>query len=75
MNYRQQESRDQRHRRRQKMNIESEQCDDNNNLTSILAIDEDLLHSTLTRLSNGNLLLKNDQHMFYPKYLRLNNRR
>src|ERR1700734_3474402 len=75
MNYKQQGSRDQRHRRRQKINIDQEKCDDNNNLTSILAIDEDLLHKNLSRLLNANLLLKTDQHIFYSKYLRLINRR
>ncbi len=62
--------RDQRNRRYQKSDI-----DDNNNSNSILTIDEDLLHSNLIRLSNGNLLSKSDQHNFLPKYLRLNNRR
>jgi len=75
MNSKQQESRDQRNRRRQKTNIDHEKCDDNNNLTSILSIDEDLLHTHLARLLNGNLLSKTDQHIFNPKYLRLINRR
>jgi hypothetical protein len=70
MNSKQQEIRDQRNRRCQKSDI-----DDNNNSSSILTIDEDLLHSNLIRLSNGNLLSKPDQHSFLPKYLRLNNRR
>jgi len=72
MNYKQQEAREHRHRRREKSNTDSEQHE--NNLISILAIDEDLLHSTLARLSKGNLLSKTDQHIFYPKYLRLINR-
>jgi hypothetical protein len=72
MNSKQHES---RNRRRPKSSTDYEQCDDNNNSTSILTIDEDLLHTHLTRLNNKNLLSKNDQHIFYPKYLRFHNRR
>lgn len=76
MNYKQHEARGQRHRRREKSISESDdQYDNNNNSTAILTIDEDRLHSILTRLSNENILTKNDQHIFYPKYLRLINRR
>jgi hypothetical protein len=75
MNSKKQEGRDQRPRRRQKSNTDHDQCDNNNNSTAILTIDEDLLHTNLARLSNTNVLTKNDQHIFYPKYLRLINRR
>lgn len=73
MNHRQQEAREHRQRRRQKSNSESEQeYDNNNNSTAILTIDEDILHTNFVRLINGNTT---DQNIFYPKYLRLNNRR
>ncbi|CAF1400742.1 unnamed protein product [Rotaria sordida] len=77
--YKQQEARDQRHhRRRQKSNGDYDQNDNNNNTlhsNSVLTIDEDLLHSTIARLSNENLSSKNDQHIFDRNYLRLINRR
>jgi hypothetical protein len=69
-NYKQQGVRGRRHK--------PNQCDDNNNTlnpTSILTIDEDRLHSIKTRLSNGDLLTKPDQHIFHSNYLRLINRR
>ncbi|CAF2130269.1 unnamed protein product [Rotaria magnacalcarata] len=79
-NCKQQESRDHRHhhRRRRKSNSDSDQCDDNNNTlnsTSVLIIDEDLLHTAITRLSNENVSSNNDQHVFDRNYLRFINRR
>ncbi len=68
-------SRDHRPRRHQKSVTDHEQCDANNNSMAIITIDEDLLHTHLTRLTNKNLLSKTDQHIFYPKYLRFPNRR
>lgn len=74
-----QEARDQRNRRRQKSNSDSDQYDDNNNntldSTSVLVIDEDLLHSNLVRLANENSSLKQVQHIFDRNYLRLIGRR
>jgi hypothetical protein len=75
MNYRQHDSRDHRTRRRQKSATDHEQCDDNNNSTAIITIDENLLHTHLARLNNKNILSKTDQHIFNPKYLRFHNRR
>jgi hypothetical protein len=68
-NYKQQEARDRRQRRRQILK------NDYDNNTTVLAIDEDLLHSTMARLLNGNLLSKQNQHIFDPTYLRLSSRR
>lgn len=66
-----------RQRRRQKSLNESEQIDDNNNNNtfSILTIDENRLQTLLVQLNNSNLLSKNQQHLFYPKYLRFLPRR
>jgi len=78
INYQQQEARDHRHRRRHKPNIDHDQCDNNNNSlnsTSVLAIDGDLLHSNIVRISNGNSSSKQDQHIFNSNYLRLSSRR
>lgn len=62
-----------RNRRRQQNPL------DNNNNTldpsSVLIIDSDALRSALGRLSSNNLLSKQSQHVFDPKYLRLTNRR
>ncbi|CAF1096735.1 unnamed protein product [Adineta ricciae] len=77
-NYRQQEPRDQRHRRRFKSNVDIDQCDNNNNtldLTAVLAIDEDLLHTNFIRLSNRKSSVKSDEHNFDPRYLRFTSRR
>lgn len=76
--YKKQEVRDQRQRRRQKSNSDCDQYDDNNNAlnsTSVLSINEDVLHTALTRLSNENRSSKSDQHVFDPNYLRLTSRR
>ena len=66
-----------RQRRRQKSLTESEQIDDNNNnhFFSILTVDEDRLQTLLVQLANSNLVSKNQQHLFYPKYLRFLPRR
>ena len=83
--YKQQEARDQRHRRRgrQKSTYYHQQYDNNINInnnnafhsTSILVIDEDLLNSTFARLKNENSLFKHDQHVFDRNCLRIVNRR
>jgi hypothetical protein len=76
--YKIQEARDQRQRRRFKSTRDTDQCDSNNNTlnsTSVVAIDEDLLHASLARLSNGKSSLKCDQHVFDAKYLRFTSRR
>ncbi|CAF4556792.1 unnamed protein product [Rotaria sp. Silwood2] len=78
IHYKQQEARDQRHRRRQKSNGDYDENDKNNNTLnsdSVLTIDEDVLHSTIARLSNENSSSQNDQHIFDRNYLRLINRR
>jgi hypothetical protein len=52
--------------------------DNNNNnidLSAILVIDTDVLRTASNRLSIGNLSSKNNQNLFDPTYLRLNNRR
>ena len=79
-NHKQQEPRDQRHRRRFKSNMDIDQCDNNNNnntldLTAVLTIDEDLLHTNFVRLNNRKSSVKLDEHNFDPRYLRLTSRR
>ncbi len=52
--------------------------DNNNNnidLSAILVIDTDVLRTASNRLTIGNLSSKNNQNLFDPTYLRLNNRR
>ncbi|CAF0957605.1 unnamed protein product [Adineta steineri] len=74
-NYRQQEARDQRHNNRRRNH---KYDDDNNNTlnsTSVLAIDEDVLHTKLVCLLNGTSSLKHDQNIFDANYLRFISRR
>lgn len=77
-NYRKQEPRDQRHRRRFKSNMDIDQCDNNGNTldhTAVLAIDEDLLHTNLVRLNNRKSPVQLNEHNFDPRYLRFTSRR
>ena len=79
--HKQLEARGQRHCRRQKSTSDTDQCDDdddNNSTldsTSVLVIDEDLLHSNLVRLSKENSSAKQDEHIFDRNYLRFIGRR
>lgn len=72
------EAGEQRQRRRFKATRDADACDSNNNTwssTSVLAIDEDVLHGSLTRASHEHAALKCAEHVFDAKYLRFTTRR